>query len=121
MLRLHMTRLLDKAGEFGDASVADVARRTGISRSTLHRLAAGTKQPSLPTLWTLRGVYGVCLDTLVYDDPHPSQEPPGAPPAAAAAQLTDPGADFDHFPPDRPRPRLPHPQGAGAHHPRPAR
>ncbi|MER6128279.1 helix-turn-helix transcriptional regulator [Streptomyces sp. NPDC001795] len=69
MLRLHMATLLVKAQELGDQSVADVAQRTGISRSTLHRLAAGTKQPSLDTLWALRDAYGVRLDTLVYDDP----------------------------------------------------
>ncbi|GED84429.1 hypothetical protein TNCT6_15140 [Streptomyces sp. 6-11-2] len=69
MLRLHMAKLLVKAKELGDESVADVAQRTGISRSTLHRLAAGTKEPSLATLWTLRDAYGVGLDTLVYDDP----------------------------------------------------
>lgn len=68
MLRLHMDTLLAKAGELGDQSVADMAQRTGISRSTLHRLAAGTKQPSLATLWTLRDAYRVRLDALVYDD-----------------------------------------------------
>lgn len=68
MLRLHMATLLAKAGELGDQSVADMAQRTGISRSTLHRLAAGTKQPSLATLWTLRDAYRVRLDALVYDD-----------------------------------------------------
>ncbi|MGW0082821.1 helix-turn-helix domain-containing protein [Streptomyces sp. NPDC003393] len=68
MLRLHMATLLAKAGELGDRSVADMAQRTGISRSTLHRLAAGTKQPSLATLWTLRDAYRVRLDALVYDD-----------------------------------------------------
>ncbi|MFF0791658.1 helix-turn-helix domain-containing protein [Streptomyces spiralis] len=63
-----MDTLLAKAGELGDQSVADMAQRTGISRSTLHRLAAGTKQPSLATLWTLRDAYRVRLDALVYDD-----------------------------------------------------
>ncbi|MER6919221.1 MULTISPECIES: helix-turn-helix domain-containing protein [Streptomyces] len=63
-----MATLLAKAGELGDQSVADMAQRTGISRSTLHRLAAGTKQPSLATLWTLRDAYRVRLDALVYDD-----------------------------------------------------
>ncbi|MED7827121.1 helix-turn-helix domain-containing protein [Streptomyces chiangmaiensis] len=65
-----MTTLLVKAKELGDETVADMAERTGISRSTLHRLAAGTKQPSLTTLWTLHGTYNIQLDTLVYDDPH---------------------------------------------------
>ncbi|MFF4976519.1 helix-turn-helix domain-containing protein [Streptomyces sp. NPDC001083] len=79
MLRLHMAKLLVKAREFGDESVTDVAQRTGISRSTLHRLAAGTKQPSLATLWTLRGAYGVRLDTLVYDDPRALRSTPVRP------------------------------------------
>lgn len=73
MLRLHMATLLVRAREFGDESVADMAQRTGISRSTLHRLAAGTKQPSLATLWTLRDAYRVRLDALVYDDPQTMQ------------------------------------------------
>ncbi|MGW2696696.1 helix-turn-helix domain-containing protein [Streptomyces sp. NPDC001296] len=64
-----MTALLVKARELGDESVADMAQRTGISASTLHRLARGTKAPSLATLWTLRGAYSVRLDALVYDDP----------------------------------------------------
>lgn len=76
MLRLHMTTLLVKARQLGDQSVADVSQRTGISRSTLHRLAAGTKQPSLTTLWTLRDAYNVRLDTLVYNDPHPPHPHP---------------------------------------------
>ncbi|MGQ5656120.1 helix-turn-helix domain-containing protein, partial [Streptomyces sp. EKR5.2] len=70
MLRLHMTTLLVKAREHGDDTVAAVAERTGISKSTLHRLAAGTKQPSLTTLWTLHHAYDIQLDTLVYNDPH---------------------------------------------------
>ncbi|MER6978049.1 helix-turn-helix domain-containing protein [Streptomyces carpinensis] len=68
-----MATLLVKARELGDESVADMAQRTGISRSTLHRLAAGTKQPSLATLWTLRDAYRVRLDALVYDDPQTEQ------------------------------------------------
>src|SRR5689334_4588959 len=76
MLRLHMATLLAKAGELGDQSVADMAQRTGISRSTLHRLAAGTKQPSLATLWTLRDAYRVRLDALVYDDPQTIRRSP---------------------------------------------
>ncbi|MCC5476477.1 MULTISPECIES: helix-turn-helix transcriptional regulator [Streptomyces] len=68
-----MATLLVKARELGDESVADMAQRTGISRSTLHRLATGTKQPSLATLWTLRDAYSVRLDALVYDDPQTMQ------------------------------------------------
>ncbi|QFZ72887.1 helix-turn-helix domain-containing protein [Streptomyces fagopyri] len=101
MLRLHMAKLLVKAREFGDESVIDVAQRTGISRSTLHRLAAGTKQPSLATLWTLRDAYGVRLDTLVYDDPRTMRSTPVRLARAATAHLEattihplhDPGAD----------------------------
>ncbi|MFE1853145.1 helix-turn-helix domain-containing protein [Streptomyces sp. NPDC059489] len=65
-----MTTLLVKAREHGDDTVAAVAERTGISKSTLHRLAAGTKQPSLTTLWTLHHAYDIRLDTLIYNDPH---------------------------------------------------
>ncbi|MGX4687738.1 helix-turn-helix domain-containing protein [Streptomyces sp. JNUCC 63] len=92
-----MTTLLAKARELGDHSVADMARRTGISTSTLHRLAAGTKQPSLATLWTLHDAYGVRLDTLVHDAPHPTAPHPNPPlatthpsPAPARTRLTPP-------------------------------
>ncbi|MBB4790011.1 helix-turn-helix domain-containing protein [Streptomyces nodosus] len=84
-----MAKLLVKAREFGDESVADVAQRTGISRSTLHRLAAGTKQPSLATLWTLRDAYQLQLDMLVYDDPltvRPTVVPRPRPAAAGAGR-----------------------------------
>ncbi|MFD8425235.1 helix-turn-helix domain-containing protein [Streptomyces sp. NPDC059466] len=91
MLRLHMAKLLVKARELGDESVTDVAQRTGISRSTLHRLAAGTKQPSLATLWTLRGAYGVRLDTLVYDDPRVMRSTPVRPARTGGRPGTGPG------------------------------
>lgn len=68
MLRLHMARLLEKAKKLGDLSVADVALRTGINASTLHRLASGQTEPRINTLWTLRSTYGGRLDSLVYDD-----------------------------------------------------
>ncbi|MFG2478823.1 helix-turn-helix domain-containing protein [Streptomyces fagopyri] len=86
-----MAKLLVKAREFGDESVTDVAQRTGISRSTLHRLAAGTKQPSLATLWTLRDAYGVRLDTLVYDDPRTMQSTPVRLARAGGRPGADPG------------------------------
>ncbi|MGW4787876.1 helix-turn-helix domain-containing protein [Streptomyces sp. NPDC004230] len=74
-----MTTLLAEAKEHGDETVADMAERTGISRSTLHRLAAGTKQPSLTTLWTLHHAYNIQLDTLVYNDPHTASATPRPP------------------------------------------
>lgn len=76
MLRLHMAKLLEKATELGDTTIADMAQRTNINRSTLHRLAAGTKQPSLTTLWTLHTTYKIHLATLVYNEQPTSPPPP---------------------------------------------
>ncbi|MEU6513705.1 helix-turn-helix transcriptional regulator [Streptomyces sp. NPDC046978] len=75
MLRLYMDGLWKKARPHGDTSVAAVAERAGINKSTLHRLAAGSMEPSLNTLWALRQAYGGRLDTFVYDDPHAKRRP----------------------------------------------
>ncbi|MFI1535478.1 helix-turn-helix domain-containing protein [Streptomyces anandii] len=64
-----MATLWKRAKALGDENVADVAERAGVSESTLYRLAAGRIEPSLTTLWALRGAYGGRLDSLVYDDP----------------------------------------------------
>lgn len=69
MLRLNMAKVLKKARSKGASTVADVAQQTGISKSTLHRLAAGAIQPSLATVWMLKTVYGGRVETYVYEDP----------------------------------------------------
>lgn len=68
MLRLNMAVLKRKARSLGDGTVEEMARRTGISKATLHRLAAGETEPSLSTVWKLRGVYGGRLESLISDD-----------------------------------------------------
>jgi predicted transcriptional regulator len=70
MLRLNMTKVLQKARSKDATSVADIAEQTGISKATLHRLANGDKEPSLTTVWKLRSVYGGRIETYVYEDPH---------------------------------------------------
>jgi transcriptional regulator with XRE-family HTH domain len=47
------------------ASLADLAERTGISKSTLSRLETGQRRPSLELLLPLAQAYGVPLDELV--------------------------------------------------------
>ncbi|MEZ0579765.1 helix-turn-helix domain-containing protein [Nocardioides sp. MH1] len=46
-------------------SLADLAERTGISKSTLSRLETGQRRPSLELLLPLAQAYGVPLDELV--------------------------------------------------------
>ena len=46
-------------------SLADLAARTGISKSTLSRLETGQRRPSLELLLPLAQAYGVPLDELV--------------------------------------------------------
>lgn len=60
-------------------SASEVTRRTGISRATLHRIAAGTVKPSLQTLQELAIVQGKDLDIRL--------KPLSDPDAAAAARL----------------------------------
>ncbi|MFF5212282.1 helix-turn-helix domain-containing protein [Streptosporangium sp. NPDC000396] len=48
-----------------DVTLADLAAETGISTSTLSRLEAGLRRPTLEQLLPLARVYGVTLDELV--------------------------------------------------------
>lgn len=48
-----------------DSTLSEVARETGISTSTLSRLEAGLRRPTLEQLLPLARVYGVTLDELV--------------------------------------------------------
>ncbi|MFJ6540588.1 helix-turn-helix domain-containing protein [Streptomyces sp. NPDC091385] len=80
MLRLNMSWLKRKARSQGDSTVEDIARRTGIHKATLHRLAAGDGEPSLRTVWKLREVYGGRVESLISDDS----------PAGVPAQRTAP-------------------------------
>lgn len=68
MLRLNMTVLKRKARSLGDCTVEEIARRAGINKSSLHRLAAGETEPSLSTVWKLRSAYGGRLESLISDD-----------------------------------------------------
>ncbi|MFJ8798442.1 helix-turn-helix domain-containing protein [Streptomyces sp. NPDC102487] len=76
-LRLRMDTVLAKAKKAGDGSVFAVARRIGVNHTTLGRLSKGQSEPSLQTLWTLRRVYGIPMDDLVYERPAlPPEEQP---------------------------------------------
>ncbi|URM97534.1 XRE family transcriptional regulator [Actinomadura madurae] len=56
-----------------DITLADLAGETGISASTLSRLEAGLRRPTLEQLLPLARAYGVTLDELV--DPPPTGDP----------------------------------------------
>ncbi len=56
-----------------EVTLADLAAETGISVSTLSRLEAGLRRPSLEQLLPLARVYGVTLDELV--DAPPTGDP----------------------------------------------
>ncbi len=46
------------------ASLASIAKRTGICRSHLHRIFDGSRIPSLPVAWKLAGALRISLDEL---------------------------------------------------------
>jgi transcriptional regulator with XRE-family HTH domain len=52
-------------------SIAELARRAGLAKSTLSQLEAGTGNPSIETLWSLGVALGVPFSRLV--EPPPSQ------------------------------------------------
>jgi transcriptional regulator with XRE-family HTH domain len=56
-----------------DVTLADLAAETGISTSTLSRLEAGLRRPTLEQLLPLARAYGVTLDELV--DAPPTGDP----------------------------------------------
>lgn len=56
-----------------DITLADLAEQTGISASTLSRLEAGLRRPTLEQLLPLARVHGVTLDELV--DAPPTGDP----------------------------------------------
>lgn len=56
-----------------DITLTDLAEETGISTSTLSRLEAGLRRPTLEQLLPLSRVYGVTLDELV--DAPPTGDP----------------------------------------------
>ncbi|GAA4203829.1 XRE family transcriptional regulator [Streptosporangium oxazolinicum] len=56
-----------------EVTLADLARETGISTSTLSRLEAGLRRPTLEQLLPLARAYGVTLDELV--DAPPTGDP----------------------------------------------
>lgn len=67
-----LTRTLDAVGprlkqlrQRRDVTLVDLAQETGISTSTLSRLEAGLRRPTLEQLLPLARAYGVTLDELV--------------------------------------------------------
>ena len=56
-----------------DITLTDLAEETGISTSTLSRLEAGLRRPTLEQLLPLARAYGVTLDELV--DAPPTGDP----------------------------------------------
>jgi AraC-like DNA-binding protein len=66
-----MTRLL-VAGELSDQPILDVARKAGLSRSTVSRMFSGTSA-SLRTLLTVLAVLGLAFEDVVSDTPLPTE------------------------------------------------
>ncbi|MGO1563000.1 MAG: helix-turn-helix domain-containing protein [Actinomycetaceae bacterium] len=64
---------LKRLRQRGDVTLAELAERTGISASTLSRLEAGLRRPTLEQLLPLARVHGVTLDELV--DAPPTGDP----------------------------------------------
>jgi transcriptional regulator with XRE-family HTH domain len=51
-------------------SIAELARRAGVAKSTLSQLEAGTGNPSVETLWALAVALGVPFSRLVEEPPN---------------------------------------------------
>ncbi|MGW0800314.1 helix-turn-helix domain-containing protein [Streptomyces sp. NPDC002692] len=79
MLRLNTPLLFRRAGRLGDETIGDISARSGISRSTLHRLEAGETEPSIGSLWALHRVYGGSIEALIKDDSQQPQTPAKVP------------------------------------------
>lgn len=63
--KLSSKTLRRAADSYGDLSSAAIARRAGVSQSTLSRLLSGATTPSIATLVALSHIYCVSLDDLV--------------------------------------------------------
>jgi transcriptional regulator with XRE-family HTH domain len=62
---------LRREREHAGISIAELARRAGVAKSTLSQLEAGTGNPSIETLWSLGVALGVPFSRLV-EPPAPS-------------------------------------------------
>src|ERR1700685_3773244 len=102
-------------------SLSEVARRAGISKSTLSQLESGAGNPSLETLWALAVTLDVPFSRLV-DPPRPRPQliRAGEGPVVAAADADYRGTLLAACPPRGPRapPAAPRPPGPP---PRPVR
>ncbi len=71
---------LRRARQKKGVSLADLARATGISTSTLSRLESAQRKPSLELLLPITGALGIPLDEVVAAprilDPRVPQQPP---------------------------------------------
>ncbi|WP_200827482.1 helix-turn-helix domain-containing protein [Thermomonospora echinospora] len=56
-------------------SLSELARRAGVGKATLSGLEAGTRNPTLETLWAVTGELGVPLTALFTRPPGQSTEP----------------------------------------------
>lgn len=68
-LVLRTAYLREKAGEAGDISDAEIARRAGVRQSTITRLLTGQTMPTIHTLWVLGTAYRVPMDELIAEVP----------------------------------------------------
>ncbi|MEU8920344.1 helix-turn-helix transcriptional regulator [Kitasatospora sp. NPDC048545] len=63
--RLNIANLREVAIKLGDKSDYSIAKRSGVSRATLSRLASGQAEPSIGTLMKLAASYRVMVEYLV--------------------------------------------------------
>jgi transcriptional regulator with XRE-family HTH domain len=63
--RLQADRLRQAAAERGDHTSYAIAKRTGLSQTTIGRLRKGTAKPSSTSLLVLARTYGVPVEELV--------------------------------------------------------
>lgn len=63
--RLHADNLREIAAARGDFTDARIARRSGVSKATLSRLASGRGEPTIGVLMMLAATYNLPVESLV--------------------------------------------------------
>lgn len=58
----HLRQIAAKHGDFNDARIA---KRSGVHRATLHRLANGRGEPTIGVLMMLANTYDIQVESLV--------------------------------------------------------
>lgn len=74
-VRLRTDVLRTEADKQGDRTRQAIARRIGVTESTIGRLFSGDSEPTITTLLKLHHAYEIPLLHLINDDPEPEQVP----------------------------------------------